>query len=367
MVKAHRHSCVKCQKLWREAAAPQMGALPDFRTSGPLCAFTRVGVDYAGPFLVKQGRGRPKQKRYVAVFTCLQTRACHFEMVSSLDAEGFKMALTRFCARRGTLQLVISDNGSNFVAAEKELREAVKALSGDETVAAEMAIRGIQWKFNPPRAPHFGGIFERVVQSMKKVMQSVLHKADITEKELATAIIQAEGLLNVKPLTVISSEEDDLRPLTPIHFLIGHNDISNAMEVIPEGQVHPSHRWRYLQHLNRATWRRWLKELVPRLNVTSKWQKQQKNVNVGDIMLVMEDNTPRGRWPLGRVVTVFPGRDGVIRVVEVSVRGKVYKRAVRRLIPLDVEPVALDSAEQQSTIAMALESVRLVNYMVLGT
>ena len=85
VVKSHRQNCVSCKRLWKKPAAPVMGLLPDFRTTGPLQVFSRAGVDYAGPFLVKQGRGKVQLKHYVALFTCLQTRACHLEVAASLD------------------------------------------------------------------------------------------------------------------------------------------------------------------------------------------------------------------------------------------------------------------------------------------
>ena len=135
-----------------------MGQLPNFRTSGPLQVFRHKGVGCAGPFLVKRGQGRVQEKRYIAVFSCLQTRACHFEVVGSLDTEGVKMALARFCHRRGRPSIIISDNGSNFIAADRELREALASLD-QNGLTATLANQGITWQFNPPRAPHFGGVF----------------------------------------------------------------------------------------------------------------------------------------------------------------------------------------------------------------
>ena len=145
------------------------------------------------------------EKRYVAVFTCLQSRACHFEMVTSLDTEGFKMALTQFCCRRGTPQFILTDNGGNFVATERELREAVSQIN-HATLTADLAGQGVEWRFNPPRSPHFGGVFEWMVRAMKQVLQTVLYKADLTEEELLTALVQAEALVNSRPLTVVSDD-----------------------------------------------------------------------------------------------------------------------------------------------------------------
>ena len=104
--------------------------------------------------------------------------------------------------------------------------------------------------------------------------------------------------------------------------------------------VHPRRRWKYVQRVVRDVWRRWLKELVPRLNARSKWQRQDKSIAKGDIVMVHEENAPRACWPIGRVVETFVGRDGVVRVVEVEMKGKIYRRSVHRLVPLDVEGAA---------------------------
>ena len=252
---------------------------------------------------------------------------------------------------------MISDNGSNFVAAKRELRQAVEQLKNSE-LADHMTAEGIEWKFNPPRAPHFGGVFERVVQSMKHVLQSILHKVNLTIEELTTAVVQAEGLLNSRPLTIISSDSDDLRPLTPLHFMVGHMKVTTPLELTEEDtRVHPCHRWRVVQQLLQEIWRRWVRELVPRMNVRTKWVKKGSPVNVGDVLMAMDDTAPRGKWPLGRVISVFPGKDGVVRVVEIKVNGKVKKRAVRCLIPLEVSAVGSHDVELPETGVVALDEV----------
>ena len=338
MVKMHRHSCVGCQKVWRKPVVPPMGQLPDYRTQGTLPAFARTPVDYAGPFYVKRGRGKSQEKRYVAVFTCLQSRACHFEMVTSLDTEGFKMALTRFCCRRGTPQFILTDNGGNFVATERELREAVSQIN-HATLTADLAGQGVEWRFNPPRAPHFGGVFERMVRAMKQVLQTVLYKADLTEEELLTALVQAEALVNSRPLTVVSDDIDDPEPLTPAHFLIGHASMTTPLEhVESDSRINPRHWWKVLQNLMQQIWKRWMREVVARANLASKWFKDAVDLDVGTVLIVADSSLPRARWSLGRVVATYPGRDGRVRVVDIKVSGKVYKRSVHQLVPLDVAP-----------------------------
>ena len=187
-VKAQRNKCVLCKKRRAPPTTPLMAPLPNFRTSDPLRAFVKVGMDYAGPFLTRQGRGRAQAKRYVAVFTCLVTRACHFEMVYSLNTDGVLMALTRFCKRRGRPEEIVSDNGTNIVATEKEMRAAIEALDGGHITNSMVSMK-VRWRFNPPAAPHFGGVFETVVKSMKRVLQNVLHRSDLTDEELHTALV----------------------------------------------------------------------------------------------------------------------------------------------------------------------------------
>ena len=108
-----------------------LALLPKTRLQSSLRAFAKVGVDYVGPFLTKQGRGRKRAKRYLCLFTCLTTRAVHLEMAYSLDTDSFINAFTRMTSRRGTPTYVISDNGTNFLGAERELRKLVEALDTD--------------------------------------------------------------------------------------------------------------------------------------------------------------------------------------------------------------------------------------------
>lgn len=103
-----------------------------------------------------------------------------------------------------------------------------------------------------------------------------------------------------------------------------------------QGVIHPRRTWLYLQNLVENVWSRWLKELVPQWNIRKRWSGDERTVKPGDLLLVLAKDTPRGKWPLGRVEEVFPGPDGVVRVVDVRINGKIYRRAVHTLVPLDV-------------------------------
>ena len=131
-------------------------------------------------------------------------------MSYALDTDSFVNAFTRMTSRRGTPTYVISDNGTNFVGAERELRELVEALDADRITQETSKYHPIDWKFNPPCAPHFGGVFEALIKSAKKAIKVILGDADVTDEELHTAICGAERLLNSRPITYVSSDPNDM-------------------------------------------------------------------------------------------------------------------------------------------------------------
>ena len=269
MVRSVTKACAECRRrLTMKTGNQMMAPLPKSRLQSSLRAFERVGVDYGGPFLTKQGRGRTRAKRYLCLFTCLTTRAVHLEMSYALDTDSFINAFTRMTSRRGTPTYVISDNGTNFVGAERELRELVEALDADRIAQETSKYCPIDWKFNPPCAPHFGGVFEALIKSAKKAIKVILGDADVSDEELHTAICGAERLLNSRPITYVSSDPNDLSPLTPSHFLVGEIGGPFAPEALDcEQTYNPRKRWHRVQQLLGQFWKRWRKEFLPSLKV----------------------------------------------------------------------------------------------------
>ena len=161
--------CLVCRrKFLAQPEVQKMAPLPTTRLTLPLRAFGRIATDFAGPFLMKQGRGKTRIKRYLCLFTCLATRAVHLEMAYSLDTDSFLNAFSRMTARRGTPSFVLSDNGTNYVGAEKDICQKVQKLDERKIVETTTQHQPIQWKFKPPSAPHFGGVFESMVKCAKK-------------------------------------------------------------------------------------------------------------------------------------------------------------------------------------------------------
>ena len=197
-----------------------MTPLPKFRLQQSSRPFESCAVDFGGPFLTKQGRVRVRAKRYLCLFLCLKTNCCHLEMASSLDTDAFLNAFVRMTARRGWPQQMLSDNGTNFVTAMRELRDLVSTIDQDK-IQRMTSNKGVSWKWSTPAAPHFGGVFESMIKSAKRANFAILGDAEINDEEMETIFIWVESLPNSRLLTAVSDDPDDNRVLTPNHFLIG--------------------------------------------------------------------------------------------------------------------------------------------------
>ena len=203
-----------------------MASLPKDRLQ-VAAPFSKVGVDYFGPITVKHLR--KQEKRYGCLFTCLVTRAVLLEVAKSLETDSFINALRRFIARRGPPSDIYSDNGTNFVGADRKLKQSLERWNQSQ-IADYLSQKDIQWHFNPPASPHFGEIWERLVQSCKKALKVVLHGQVVTDEVLETAFAETEALVNSRPLTEVCSDDSGLQAITPNHFRI-----SRANPMLPCG------------------------------------------------------------------------------------------------------------------------------------
>ena len=170
---------------------------------------------------------RNTMKSWCCFFTCLTTRAVHIEVVPSMEAETCLTAITLFIARRGKPATILSDYGTNFVGAAKEMRDCINAWNQSD-IETSLVQKDIKWKFNPPGAPLFGGIWERLVRSCKKAMITVLDGRSLTDDVLITTMCSVEQMFNARPLTTVSDDPDDLEALTPNHFFIGKSKVSDS-------------------------------------------------------------------------------------------------------------------------------------------
>jgi Integrase zinc binding domain len=179
VIRQVERECFMCRRRKAKVASQLMAPLPKIRLQVPLRAFARTAVDFAGPFITMQGRGRKRAKRYLCLFTCLDARAVHLEVAYGLDTDSFLNAFYRMTCRRGTPLEVMSDNGTNFVGAANELRDLLDAME-KQKIRKYGADRAIKWHFIPPHAPHFGGVHESMIKSAKRAIYAILGNADVT-------------------------------------------------------------------------------------------------------------------------------------------------------------------------------------------
>ncbi|GFU57372.1 integrase catalytic domain-containing protein [Trichonephila clavipes] len=280
--------CVTCFRHKSVLSQQLIGDLPVSRVN-PGRAFSKSGVDFGGPFQVKPRRGRGVRalKTYACIFVCFITKAVHLELVGDLTANSFIAVLKRFIARRGRPEELYTDYGTNFIGACRELR---KWASNE--VINYIANEGVTLKFNPPSSPHFGGLWEASVKSMKTHMKRAIGSQVLTYEEFSTYLAEIEACLNSRPLVPVSSDPEDCTAITSAHFLIG-----TSLKGIPEPdfcnkRISLCDRWKQLQQMTQSFWKRWSLDYLTQLQQRRKWQKQQHDLKVNDLVLIKEDNLP---------------------------------------------------------------------------
>ena len=324
-------NCNRC-KLLRAKVGDQLEAqLPECRVTPNHPSFYWSGIDYMGPVMIKQGRNI--LKRYIAVFTCLASRAVHLEVSNSLDTSSFLMAFHRFAARRGRPSVIFSDNGTNFVGAERELKDALK--SWDKTVLQKVMLKQqIKWHFNPPAASHQGGVWERVIRTIRKVLSALTMDRILNDKTLHSFIVEVEQIINSRPITPLRSDPADDLPLTPKMLLTGRlqSDLPPGQFIRADGY---RKSWKLVQFLADQFWSQWLKLYIPCLQTRHKWFKQKRNLVVGDVVLIADDNTKRSCWPKAVVEETFPDKDDLVRRARVRTACSSLTRDIRKLCLLE--------------------------------
>jgi hypothetical protein len=266
----------------------------------------------------------------------LATRAVHLQVTDSLDQDAFLMAFDCFALRRGFPSTCYSDNGTNLVAGEREIRESLEHWN-QQLIGSTLAAKNIQWVFNPPAAPHFGGVWERMVQSAKRALRAILNGRMVTDKILETAMVEVENLINSRPLTHVSVNPFDPEPLTPNHFLIGAAHPNQVFASAADEEVPLEKKFAYVKMLADHFWKRWMKEYVPNLIERRKWLSEQRNIQEGDIVVIADGNNPRGEWPIGRITRPIVGPDGRVQTAMVKTLTGEYLRPVAKLCLLEAE------------------------------
>lgn len=327
-----RQSCPECKIQMAEPESPMMAPLPEDRIS-MVQPFTHVGVDVFGPISVVLGR--KTENRYGVIFTCLNTRAVYIHITHSMSTDSFIMAFQTFTSRRGTPRVVYSDNGKNFVGAEKILKKQMKQLDR-EKIADKFTSSELEWKFNPPLSPHMGGAWERLIRSVKRALYACLPKSrKVNDETLTSLMALIEYVINSRPLTHIPT--DDIgEALTPNHWLLGSGDGRKPLAPLSDDVGVLRNSWRRSEELANIFWKRWVTEYLPTLARRTKWTKPTDPLKVDDIVIIVDKDLPRNSWPRARVIEVNKAKDGQVRSATVQTVKGIYTRPAVMLAKLDL-------------------------------
>ena len=322
--------CQLCRLRKSKPVSVRMAPLPLSRVSKQDKAFSSTGVDIFGP--IGTSVGRATKIVWVVIFRCMATKAVHFEIVDSLSTDSTLMAITRFQSRRGHVRSYFSDNGRNFVGANRALVEQQNWLDHDE-ISRKLAIRGTQWRFKTPCDPSAGGVWERNICTAKDILYSLLQRQTPRHEVLVTLLAEVERIMNSTPIVEVSTDSTDDDPLTPYHFLIG-----SASPCQPRGDPVAGtlrQRWQVAQNMAEHFWRRWVREYLPRLSTRTKWRQEGGDLQEGSIVIIADEEHPRNVWLRGRVLSVMRGPDGRVRSATVQTRLGTLRRPAHKLIVID--------------------------------
>ena len=331
LAKSIGHRCIIC-KRWRGKRLSQiMSDLPPSRIMQGCAPFENLSVDYFGPILLKFGRSQ-RIKAYGIVFVCLTTRAVHLDLATSLSTDAFLLAFRRLVSVFGQPKYMKSDNGSNFRGAEREITEMIKRWrenqEDSEKLKDFLSENNIKWTFSTPLAPHHNGAVESMVKSVKTALKKLTNGRILIEEEYRTFLIEVENLINSRPLWPPNEGELE-EPAITCNDLLRPKGLNRHPHHLNEGS--PRSRYTYIQRLVTEWWKIWLRNFVPNLQARSKWWKPRENVAIDDIVLLIDPGAIRGRWQMGRIIEVYPGKDGKVRSVKVKTSTGNYDRPITKL------------------------------------
>ncbi|XP_057369923.1 uncharacterized protein LOC130691034 [Daphnia carinata] len=347
-VKKELRRCVRCQRLDARAFNEIPGPLPldRLQMSNP---FEVTGVDFAGPFPLTGPAVNHEEKGYICLFTCAVTRAVHLELTTGQDTTTFINAIRRFFARREVPKVMYSDNARTFTQAARYLRASYRS----ERVYNTLLDLKVKWRFSPSLAPWWGGFWEIMVQTVKKLIYKTFGNERLSYDVFQTVLTEIENTINLRPLTYVSDDDDE--PLTPKQLISGHRQ--KQKHPVDEEEREYSTRTAITQReLKRRKllgiwWENFYKEYVADLEkFHCPSPRSTKSVEVGQVVLIHDDHCKRSKWKTGRVAKIYPSSDGKIRRVAVLIANKstgvgstpIY-RDMKTLFPLELHAGQIDN------------------------
>ncbi|XP_077255210.1 uncharacterized protein LOC143893559 [Temnothorax americanus] len=270
-------------------------------------------------------------------------------VVSDLSSDGFIAALRRFVSRRGLPEHIYSDNGTNFVGANNQLKELYVLLNDEEhkdRINRYASDHCITVALHTAGSTTFRRLMGGHGKLFKHHFKRVVGDSLFTFEELNTFTIEVEGILNSNQSLPSPTDPNDMLVLTPAHYLIG-----KPLTTLPEGDLSsvPANRlstWQHITKVRQDFWARWNLEYLNELQMRNKWVKDGPKLDIGTIVLIKDKNLPCMHWALGRITELHPGVDGVVRAATIKTAAGQIKRAANYLCPLPIEKRSCDTHTQ---------------------
>ena len=313
-----KNSCYVCRLLDKHLAMQQMAPLPDSRLA-VTPPFHTTSIDLFGPFVVRDMvKKRTKMKVWGMIATCAATRAVHLDITVSYITDSILQTLRKFTSLRGCPTEIISDQGSQLVAASKDISDLTKDWNWD-SVSGWAGNNSIKWTVVPAEAHHHNGLSESMIRSVKRSLSHVVGDNILSFSELQLAMFEVANKINLRPIGVISGSDPEVpTALTPNNLLLGR-----STNEVPQGpftsDARLARRYLFVQSLVDDWWRRWFDSVLPSLVPSYKWRQKFRNVKVGDVCLIRYKDV-RSTYRLGRVVETKEGVDGLVRSVRLQYR-----------------------------------------------
>ena len=260
--------------------------------------------------------------------------------------------LRRFVAIRGPVKKIKCDCGTNFIGGKSELDEASTEMD-QKAVKRYASEMGCDWAFNPPHASHFGGVWERQIGTIRRVLDAMLLElgsAQLTHELLVTLMAEATGIVNARPISTVPSDSDEPQPLSPAMLLtMKARPLQSPPGIFVRQDLYSRRRWRRTQYLADQFWVRWRREYLQNLQRRPKWCERKRNLTAGDMVVLKTTDARRNHWPLGKIVQAIQSEDGQVRkaVVKIMRDGemKTYLRPISELVL--ILPLPTNNASDQ--------------------
>jgi hypothetical protein len=311
LAKSVKRGCFTCRRRAKVRETQKMAPLPEHRMR-PAPVFESTAVDLFGPItfqdtINKRGSG----KAWGVLFVCTATSLVHVEVTDAYSTDSFLLAVRRFMAIHGAPSRFQSDQGTQLVAAAKQIR------TWDwSKVHSEVGARGAEWHLVPTGAQHFNGQAERMIGLLKPCLEQPIAGKRYSYGELATVMAEAAQVVNSRPIARGSEDAQAGGPITPLHLQLGRATV----EVLRVRFEEAPSLTRRLQHAGEGVkqfWKKWMHLVFQEKLLSQTWRKVKRNVAVGDVVYMMEKDDDDEFCRMGIVEEVKEGPDGCIRTATI--------------------------------------------------